>query len=71
MVEQINALFGGKTRAHLGFEAQQRRSLAEFSRQQAEIDRQASGIAGSRGKGLLTFIRSNLQDKLGSARPSA
>lgn len=51
-------------------EKQQRQSLAQFARQQGELDQaavagKAPGGAGSRGRGLLTFVRNAGQSTVG------
>lgn len=63
----VDQLFGDGGRK-LALQKQQRRSLAEFTKQQGEIDQAGATGAGQRGRGLLTFIKGQGETKLGSAR---
>ena len=47
--------------------AQQRRSLAELSKQQADIDQAGSGGGARRGSQLLTFLQRGGNDVLGGS----
>jgi hypothetical protein len=71
----MDKLFGGGSSNNAGLQlqqdqaaAQQRRTLAEMARQQAETDQAASGKVGRKsGSQLLTFLSGEGINKLGGA----